>query len=70
SYVIPYIMLVIFFIIGIIVLISAAVNGRVKFPSYTPYHKSRTMPILITSWSVIVVTVLYIIELITSIQPI
>ncbi|MDE6596938.1 MAG: CPBP family intramembrane metalloprotease [Oscillospiraceae bacterium] len=70
SYVIPFIMLVIFFIIGIIVLISAAVNGRIKFPAYTSYHKSRTMPILITSWSVIVVTVLYFIELVISIQPI
>lgn len=70
SYVVPFIMLVIFFTIGIIVLISAAVNGRVKFPAYTSYHKSRTMPILITSWSVIVVTVLYIIDLIMSIKPI
>ena len=70
SYVIPFIMLPVFFIIGIIVLISAAANGRVKFPAYTSYHKSRTMPILITSWSVIVVTVLYVIELVTSIKPI
>lgn len=70
SNVIPYIMLPIFFITGLILLISAAVNGRIKFPAYTSYHKSRTMPILITSWSVIVVTVLYIIEVITSIKPI
>ena len=70
SYVIPFIMLPVFFIIGIIVLISAAANGRVKFPAYTSYHKSRTIPILITSWSVIVVTVLYVIELVTSIKPI
>ena len=70
SYVIPFIMLVIFFIIGIIVLISAAVNGRIKFPAYTSYHKSRTIPILITSWSVIVVTVLYFLELVLSIKPI
>ena len=70
SYVIPYIMLPVFFITGIIVLIAAVSSGRVKFPSYTSYHKSRTMPILITSWSVIVVTVLYVFELITSIKPI
>ncbi len=70
SYVIPYIILVIFFITGMIVLISAAVNGRVKFPAYTSYHKSRTMPVLITSWSIIIVTVLYIIELVMSIKPI
>ena len=70
SYVIPFIMLPIFFIIGIIVLISAAANGRIKFPEYTSYHKSRTMPILITSWSIIVVMALYVIELVTSIKPI
>lgn len=70
SYVIPFIMLPVFFIIGIIVLISAALNGRIKFPEYTSYHKSRTLPILITSWSIIVVTALYVIELVTSIKPI
>lgn len=70
SNVIPYIMLPVFFITGLILLISAAVNGRVKFPAYTSYHKSRTLPIIITSWSVIVVTVLYVIELITSIKPV
>lgn len=70
SYVIPFIMLPIFFIAGIIVLISAGMSGRIKFPQYTSYHKSRTLPILITSWSVIVVTALYVIELVTSIKPI
>lgn len=70
SYVIPYIMLPIFFITGLIVLILAVSGGKFEFPAYTSYHKSRTMPILITSWSVIVVTVLYVIELITSIKPI
>lgn len=70
SNVIPYIMLPVFFIIGIILLISAASNGRVRFPAYTSYHKSRTMPILITSWSVIVVTALYFLELVLSIKPI
>lgn len=70
SYIIPFVMLPIFFIIGIIVLISAALNGRIKFPDYTSYHKSRTLPILVTSWSMIVVTVLYVIELVMSIKPI
>lgn len=70
SNVIPYIMLPVFFITGLILLISAVLNGRIRFPAYTSYHKSRTMPILITSWSVIVVTVLYVIELITSVKPI
>lgn len=70
SYIVPYIMLPIFFITGLIVLIMSVSGGKVKFPSYTSYHKSRTMPILITSWSVIVVTVLYVIELVTSIKVI
>lgn len=70
SYIVPFIMLPIFFIIGLIVLISAAAGGRIKFPAYTSYHKSRTLPILVTSWSVIVVTALYVIELIMSIKPI
>lgn len=70
SYIIPFIMLPLFFIIGLIVIISAAVGGRIKFPAYTPYHRSRTLPILITSWSMIIVTALYVIELIASIKPI
>lgn len=70
SYIIPFLMLALFFIVGMIVLIAAAANGRIKFPPYTSYHRSRTMPILITSWSVIVVTVLYVIDLVTSIKPI
>lgn len=68
SYVVPYIMLPIFFITGLIVLIMSVSGGKFEFPSYTSYHKSRTMPILITSWSVILVTVLYVIELVTSIK--
>lgn len=70
SYIVPWIMLPIFFITGIIIIISAASGGRIKFPSYTKYHKSRTMPIIITSWSMILVTVLYVIDLIMSIKPV
>lgn len=70
SYAIPYITLAAFFITGLIVLIVSVSGGKVKFPAYTSYHKSRTLPIIITSWSVIIVTVVYIIELITSVKPI
>lgn len=70
SYAIPFIMLAVFFIAGLVNIISAAAGGKIKFPPYTSYHKSRTLPIVITSWSIIVVTVLYAIELVTSIQPI
>lgn len=69
SYIIPFIMLPVFFIIGIIVIIFAASKGRIKFPAYTSYHKSRTLPVLITSWSVILVTAVYVIELMISIKP-
>lgn len=70
SHIVPYISLAVFFIVGLIVLIVSVSGGKVKLPAYTSYHKSRTMPILITSWSVILVTVLYVIELAASIKVI
>lgn len=60
----------IFFIIGIIVLLISFLKGNIKFPPYTQYHKKRTLPILITSWSMIVITIIYIYDIITSIGPI
>ncbi len=60
----------VFFIIGIIVLLVSFTKGSIKFPPYTEHHKKRTLPILITSWSMIVITIIYIYDIITSIGPI
>lgn len=57
-------------IAGLIVFVMEASSGGLKLPDYTSYHKKRTFPILITSWSMILVTVIYAADLIMSIQPI
>ena len=59
-----------FFIIGIIVLLNMGLKGEIKFPPYTERHKKRTLPIMITSWSMILVTIFFIIETIQSIGPV
>lgn len=68
SYIVPWICLPIFFIAGLIVIISAAAGGKIKLPEYTDYHRKRTLPIMISSWSMIVVMVLYVFSLIFSIS--
>ncbi|MDE7278621.1 MAG: CPBP family intramembrane metalloprotease [Oscillospiraceae bacterium] len=70
SFAISVISLPVFLIVGLVVFVSEAASGGLKLPAYTSYHKKRTFPILITSWSMIVVTVLYVYDLVSSIQPI
>lgn len=68
SNIIPWICLPVFFITGLIVIISAASSGRIRLPAYTDYHRRRTLPIMITSWSVVLMTVIYVLLLILSIS--
>lgn len=70
AYTINLIEIPVFFIIGLIVLIVAAMNGEMKLPPYSDYHRKRTLPIMITSWSMILITVIYIFDVITSIAPV
>ncbi len=65
-----FIMLPILLILGIIMLASEVVSGRMKLPEYTDFHRMRTFPVLITSWSMIIMTVIYFYDLISSIRPI
>ncbi len=60
----------VFLILGLVVFASEAASGGLKLPSYTEFHKKRTFPVLVTSWSMILITVIYIADLIMSIQPI
>ena len=59
-----------FLLIGIFAFVPEFISGRMKLPEYTEYHRKRTLPIIITSWSVILAVVIFAYELITSIQPI
>lgn len=70
SYVLSLISIPIFLVIGVIVLVNMFLKGEIKFPPYTERHKKRTLPIVITSWSIIAITVLYIIETITNLGPV
>ncbi len=60
----------VFLILGLVVFASEAASGGLKLPAYTEFHKKRTFPVLVTSWSMILITVIYIADLIMSIQPI
>lgn len=70
SYIVSLLIMVIFFIAGIIVFVQSVMTGKLKLPEYTSGHKSRTFPILITSWSTIIVMILYLFDLIGSVSPI
>lgn len=60
----------VFLIVGLVVFVSEAASGGLRLPPYTEYHKKRTFPILVTSWSMIVITVIYAADLIMSIKPV
>ena len=70
GYVINFIFLPVFFIAGIIVFLSSVLQGKMRLPEYTLKHKKRTLPIMITSWSMILVMICYIYDIVTSVGPI
>lgn len=70
GYVINFIFLPVFFISGIIVFLSSVLHGKMRLPEYTLKHKRRTLPIMITSWSMILVMICYIYDLVTSVGPV
>lgn len=45
-------------------------ENKPKLPSYTEYHKKRTLPILITSVWVIIITLIYFYDIYCSVSPI
>ena len=59
-----------FILISLFAFVPEVVSGKMKLPEYTEFHKKRTLPIMITSWSVILAMLLFAYELVTSIQPI
>lgn len=65
-----YICSLIELVVGIVGFIYIKRNVGIKLPSYTEYHKKRTMPIMITSALVVIMVVIYSYDLITSIEPI
>ncbi len=58
------------FAIGIIGFIYVLKMDGLKLPPYTDYHRKRTMPIMITSVCVIIITLVYVYEIASSIEPI
>ncbi len=64
------VMLPVLFIAGLIALVLEITSGRMKLPEYTRFHKKRTFPIVITSWSMIVIMIFYVYDLVTSVGPI
>ena len=70
SMVINILYIPLFLLVGIFAFIPEIISGGMKLPEYTEYHRKRTLPIMITSWSVISAMVIFVYELITSVQPI
>lgn len=64
------IMLPIFLILGIVFLVSEISSGKMKLPEYTKFHKKRTFPIIFTSWSMIIIMIIYVFDLLLSVGPI
>ena len=56
----------VFIVIGIIILANMIPKGEIQLPPYTERHRKRTFPIMITSWSMILITIFYIIDTIGS----
>lgn len=63
-----YPLMLIFLVCGFIALCKLNSHGQIKFPRYTDYHRNRTMPIIITSWSIIIVMVFYAIDIVKSVS--
>lgn len=70
SMVINILYIPLFILIGLFAFVPEVISGRMKLPEYTEFHKKRTLPVMITSWSVIVAVIIFVYELVTSIQPI
>ncbi len=70
SYIISLLNIPIFLIAGAVAFVVEASSGRLKLPEYTLYHKKRTLPIMFTSWSMLLILFFYAYDLIASISPI
>lgn len=68
AYIVNFILLAVCFVSGVIVFAHAVITGKLKLPKYTAAHKARTIPILITSWSTIIIMIFYIIDIIGSVD--
>ncbi|MCH5194461.1 MAG: CPBP family intramembrane metalloprotease [Oscillospiraceae bacterium] len=68
AHLVDLLMMIVFFTAGLIVTVRTFTSGDLKLPEYTMWHKARTLPILVTSWSTITVMVFYIIDFIGSID--
>lgn len=55
-------------VLGAVMLIYVIRRGGIKIPSYTEYHKQRTLPILITSAAMIIITVVYLYDVFSCLE--
>ena len=65
-----YIISALEFVLGLIGSIYIIKNDGIKLPPYTEYHKKRTLPIMITSAGIIIITAIYVFDVCTSVEPI
>lgn len=58
------------FSVGVIGFVYILKHHGIHLPPYTDYHKKRTLPIMITSAGMIIITAIYLWDIITSVEPI
>lgn len=58
------------FAFGLAGFIYIVKNDGIKLPPYTEYHKKRTLPIMITSAGIIIITAIYVFDICSSVEPI
>lgn len=67
---VAYMLGILEFVIGAVGIAMIMRTYVIKLPPYTEYHKKRTLPIMFTSAGMIIIFVIYIFDLVTSVQPV
>ena len=57
-------------VLGAVMLLYVIRRSRITLPSYTEYHKQRTLPIIITSAAMIIITVIYLYDLFSCLEKV
>lgn len=58
------------FAVGLAGFIYIVKNDGIKLPPYTEYHKKRTLPIMVTSAGIIIITAIYVFDICASVEPV
>ena len=57
-------------VLGAVMLVYVIRRSGIKLPSYTEYHKQRTLPIIITSAAMIIITLIYLYDIFSCLEKV